>query len=185
VFTPYDEYAGLFEIRFKEGAEVNYLPDEPGCYCGAGFGAGYFLRLALNDDLTGFNLRVFQLAAQTDATIPALPLDGYTQGGDVLVSPDGALAVYALARVSNFGAPDQSIRTVFVLADLQAMTQRALTDPLTRFVRPVAWTEGNTAVIFTSPAQDGTWKIELERGRLEQIATGTYIGTLRDRRPGN
>lgn len=177
-FTPYTEYAGLFEVNLKDGGIAGYLPNEPGCFCGAGFGGGYFLRMALADDLSGFDLRVVNIAAQVERTLPALNATGYTQGGDVLVSDDGQRAVYALAQVQNFGAENQSLRTLFVLADLESGTQRELTTPVQTYVRPVAWTEGNTAVLFTSPTRPGTWKITLEAGRLARIADETYIGTL-------
>jgi hypothetical protein len=179
-FTPYDEYAGLFEVSLKDG-ETDYLPDEPGCYCGAGFGGGYFVRLSLADDLSGFNLRAYDLAAQVTRTAEALPLQNYTQGGDVLVSPDGTRAIYALAQVRDFGSPAQTVRTVFVVVNLDTMTQRQLTQPQTLYIRPVAWTEGNEAVIFTSPTRAGTWKMDIESGRLTQIAAARYIGTM----PGN
>lgn len=179
-YTPYSEYAGLFEIRFKDESDVIFLPGEPGCFCGAGFGGEFFLRLALSDDLSGFNLRVVHLPSEAESLMDALPLQNYTQGGDILVSPDGTRAVYALAQVNNFGGPEQSVRTVFVLVNLDSMTQTQLIPPLNRFLRPVAWTENNTAVIFTSPVEEGTWKIVLENERLEPVASATYLGMLGD-----
>lgn len=176
-FTPFSQYAGLFSLNVETGA-VSFLPEEPGCYCGAGTGAGLFLRLALNDDLSGFDLNVHPLGSEVKQTIPALTLPNFTQAGDVLIAPDGHKAVYALAQVSGFGTTSQSVRTVFVLADLQEMTQAALTEPITTFVRPRAWTEDNSAILFTSPERDGTWKINLADGMLDKIAEATYLGTL-------
>jgi hypothetical protein len=183
-FTPYSEYAGLFEVSLKEGGVVDYLPNEPGCFCGAGFGGGFFVRLALAEDLSGFDLLVTDLAADTTTRIDAVDLDNYTQGGDVLVSPDGTRAIYALAQVQNFGTQNQTVRTVFVLTDLRTFTQRPLTSPLFNYIRPVAWTESNSSVIFISPDTNATWKINLETGRLEEIARATYIGTLTPYDPG-
>jgi hypothetical protein len=57
-------------------------------------------------------------------------------------------------------------------------TQTALTDPITTFVRPVAWTEDNSAILFTSPTLDGTWKIQLSDGALVKVAEATYLGTI-------
>lgn len=175
--TPYRQYAGLFAVDLESG-ETSMLPGEPGCFCGAGLGAGKFLRLALTDDLSGFNLRIFDLDAGTGTTISALSLVGFTQAGDVLISPDGTRAVYALAQVRGFGTAQQSVRAVFVLADLVRQTQTALTDPVTMFLRPVAWTEDNSAVLLTSPTQDGTWKITLSDGTLAQVAAATYVGMV-------
>ncbi len=176
-FTPYTAYAGLFEVNLKDGS-VAYLPAEPGCFCGAGFGGGRFVRMALSADLSGFDLLVADLAAQVTGTIGAVGLSNYTQGGDVLVSPDGTQAVYALAQVQDFGSPEQSVRTVFVLADLEAMEQQTLTNPLFNYLRPVAWTEGNSAILFVSANNGTTWKYNLGNDRLEEIARAAYIGTL-------
>jgi len=177
-FTPYAEYAGLFEVDIKNGGVIGFLPNEPGCFCGAGFGGGQFVRLALTDDLSGFDVEITDLAAGVTDTIPAVNLQNYTQGGDVLVSPDGAYAVYALAQVQDFGTPNQTVQTVFVLVDIAAETQRTLTNPLYNYLRPVAWTENNSAVVLTSSASGTTFKLNLDNGRLEEIARAVYIGTL-------
>src|SRR5690606_239791 len=116
---------------------------EPGCFCGGGVGGGKFLRMALTSDLRGYDAHIYDLPDGPRSTVDALNLVGFTQAGDVLVSPDGAAAVYALAQVSNFGTPAMTIRTVFVRVDLDARTQSALTQPVTTFVRPVAWTDDN------------------------------------------
>lgn len=176
-FTPYPQYAGLFAVDLEAG-DWERLPGEPGCFCGAGFGAGLLLRLAVSQDLSGFDVRVVNLEGQVQQTIPALPLRGYTQAGDVVISPDGSRAVYALAQVREFGRPGQSIQTVFALVDLLTMTQTALTNPITTFVEPLAWTEDNTAVLLTSSQRDGTWKISLTDGTLVKIAEATYLGRI-------
>lgn len=177
-FTPFPQYAGLFALNLATG-KWERLPGEPGCFCGAGFGAGLMLRLVVSQDLSGFDARVVNLAGAVQQTIPALSMRNYTQAGDVVIAPDGTKAVYALAQVRDFGQPQQSIQTVFVLVDLKAMTQTALTEPITTFVEPLAWTEDNTAVLFTSRQRDGTWKISLNDGTLVKIAEATYLGTVK------
>lgn len=175
--TAYPQYAGLFELDLNTG-KWQFLEGEPGDFTGAGFGGEFFLRLALTDDLSGFDLKVINLATRFSRTIPTLQLRGaFSQAGDILIAPDGSRAIYALSQISSFGTTAQSIRTVFVLVDLVNMTQTNLTE-ITTFVRPVAWTEDNSAIIFTSPQQTGTWKINLEGTRLEKIAEPTYLGTL-------
>jgi hypothetical protein len=176
--TPFQQYAGIFSVDV-ESKRVVMLSGEPGCFCGAGLGAGSFLRLKLASDLNGFDVVVTDLAGQVGKTIPALRLVDYTQAGDVLISPDGKRAVYGLAQVRNFGGPNEVVQTVFVLVNLTDVTQTALTSPINQFLQPVEWTETNTAVIFTSPQADGTWKINLNDGRLNKIASATYLGTLR------
>lgn len=176
-FTPFRQYAGLFAVDLATQT-TRFLPGEPGCFCGAGIRAGYFLRLDLTESLSGFDVVAHNLLAGAQERIPALALTNYTQAGDVIIAPDGSRAVYALAQIRGFGGANQSVRTVFVLVDLTTMTQTALTDPITTFVQPVSWTEDNTAIIFTSPDQDGTWKVSLSDGRLARIASATYLGTL-------
>ncbi len=177
-FTPMPQYAGLIGVDIASG-QWDYLPDEPSCFCGAGFGNGFLLRLRVSQDLSGFDVHVYNLDGKIEQTIPAQPLRGYTQAGDVVISPDGQQAVYALAQVQNFGRADQSVRTVFMLIDMQLKTQTVLTEPITTFVEPHSWTEDNSALLLTSRQQDGTWKINLSDGKLARVADATYLGTVR------
>ncbi len=177
-YTAFDQYAGLFALDLATG-DVTMLPGEPGCFCGAGFGAGFLLRLALSADGNSFDLRVHNIAGEAETTIPALHLSNYTQSGAIIVNSDGTSAVYALSQIEDFGTPEQSVQTVFMLVDLINMTQSPLTEPITTFVHPLTWTENDNAILFTSPQIDGTWKINLDGGRLTQVAEVAYLGTLR------
>ncbi len=178
-FVAYAQYAGLFRVNLAT-REPAALPDEPACFCGAGLHAGRFLRLTLTPDLVGFDVQVHDLVSGTQQTIPAFRLNNYNQAGDILIAPDGTQAVYALSRLQNFGTPQQTVETVFMLVDLLAFTQRPLTDPITTYVHPVKWTEENTAILFTSPQLNGTWKIALADGNLDKVAQTAYVGVLTD-----
>lgn len=176
--TAFQQYAGLFRVALDSG-ETAFLSGEPGDFTGAGFGAGYFLRLALTDDNTGFDLRVLNLDSGLERVVPAQRQRGYTQAGDILISPDGRYAVYTLAEITAFGSPRQTVNTQFMLVDLLNLTQETLTPPITTFVRPVMWTEDNSAVIFVSPQIDGTWKVSLAGGGLEKIAEPSLLGIIK------
>jgi hypothetical protein len=176
-FVAYEQFGGLFRVFLDDGS-LEALPDEPSCYCGAGFRGDLFLRLALTADQRGFDLRVYNLQRGTEGRILANRLLNYTQAGEILISPDGRLAVYALARVENFGTNSQAIETVFMLADLLNGSQRPLSNPITTYVHPLAWTDDNSAILLTSPQQDGTWKLQLADGRLRRVASATLIGWL-------
>jgi len=178
-FAPYTQFAGLFRVDFESGA-MEALPNEPACFCGAAIRAGQFLRLSLTNDLSGFNVNVYNLEFDTEESIPAMRLANFTQAGDILISPDGRRAVYALSQIENFGAQNQSIETIFMLVDLDNLTQRRLTSPITTYVNPVQWTEDNTAILFTSPQLNGTWKIGLDDEQLSKVAEASYIGRLGD-----
>jgi hypothetical protein len=171
--TPFRQYAGLFALDLVSGS-TNSLPGEPGCFCGAGIGADTFLRLTLAD--SGFNLRIRSLTNSTEATLA--PINNYTQGGDVLIAPDGNRAVYALAQISGFGTPAQTVQTVIVLVDLLNLSQRTLAPPTSRLLHPLLWTEDDSAVLFADQQSQTTWKAMISDGSFEQVATGIYLGTL-------
>jgi hypothetical protein len=181
-FMPISQYAGLFALELESGS-VTPLPgeEERGCLCGAGIGEGQLLRMGLSEDQVGYDLRIYNLVAGAERTTEPLAVPrfrNYTLAGDVLVSPDGTRAIYSLAQVISANAAQPTVRVIFVLVDLQALTQQTLTDPVLTFLRPVAWTDNNTAVLFTSPTQDGTWKLQLTDGSLPRIAEAAYVGTL-------
>ena len=171
--TPFRQYAGLFALDLVSGS-TNSLPGEPGCFCGAGIGGDTFLRLTLAD--SGFNLRIRSLTNSTEATLA--PVNNFTQGGDVLIAPDGNRAVYALAQISGFGTPQQSVQTMIVLVDLLNLSQRPLAAPVNRLLRPLLWTEDDSAVLFADPQAQTTWKAMVSDGAFEQVANGVYLGTL-------
>lgn len=173
--TPFRQYASLFSVDLKTGA-MQSLPGEAGCFCGGGIAGGKFLRLTLAE--SGFNLRVIDLRTGRRQDTSGIGLTDYTQGGDVLIAPDGTHAVYALAQVRGFGTGEQTMHTVFVLVDLTTMSQTQLAETSDLFLHPVAWTEDASAILLTSPTQNGTWKINLEQPTLESIAQATYIGTI-------
>jgi hypothetical protein len=174
-FTTYPQYAGLFALDLDSG-ESEFLPGEPGCFCGAGIGAGLFVRLTLGR--RGFDVVVRDLNAGIESTAAALNLTGFTQAGDVVIAPDGSYAVYALSQIPDFAAEDQSKETVIILVDLSTMTQTTLSEPLENPLHPTGWTGDNSAILLTSPERDGTWKIGLDDGELTRVAEATYLGLV-------
>jgi hypothetical protein len=174
----FSQYVALFGLDLIDGT-TQALPDEFGnCICGAAIEEGLFLRLRLTDDLQGFDLYLYDLLTNSKITFPQLRRTGYNTGGDILISPDGKLAVYALASVTPRPNQDPLTETVFVLVDFDAQTQTVLTSPVQTFIRPVAWTEDNSAILFTSPQDNGTWKVVLSNGRLNRVAQTTFIGIV-------
>ena len=177
-FAPYTQYAGLFRLSLSDGS-ISPLPDDgTPCFCSAALYAGQLMRLSVTSDLSGFDVLVFDLTSERAMTIPATRLTNFTQAGDILIAPDGSRAVYALSEIDDFGTESQTIQTVFMLVDLQSLIQTRLTEPVTRYIHPVKWTEDNTAVIFTSPERNGTWKINLADGILTKVAEATYLGVI-------
>jgi len=176
--TPFQQYAGLFALDIESG-KTTLLPDEPACFCGAMVRGDVFIRLVLSDDLSGFDVRVYDLANDTMMTIDAISLGGFTQAGDMRISPDGQQAVYVLSRLEGFGSEDQSVETALVGVDLQAFTQRVLIQPQPAFLKPVSWTENNSALIFTRSDDGDTWKLDLTDESVERIAAASFLGVFR------
>jgi hypothetical protein len=177
-FAPYAQYAGLFRLNLADSTITPMPDDESPCFCSATLHAGQFLRLSVTSDLAGFDVLVFDLDAGTEDAIDAVRLTNFNQAGNILIAPDGSRAIYALSQVPNFGASSTTVRTILMSVNLDTMEQEQLNDPITRYLRPVRWTEDNTAVLFTSPDLAGTWKINIEDGLLTQVAQATFIGVL-------
>jgi len=174
----FPQFAGLFTLDIMaESPEIEFLPGEPGDFTGAGVKDGRVVRLTVAGALGGFDVRVLDLALGRALTIDALRLTGYTLAGDVLVSPDGDSAVYTLASISG-GAGAAQINSVLVSVDVSGLTQTVLTAPQPRLLRPVAWTPDGQSVLLMDPAQDGTWKIRLDTGKVEPVADLTWVGTV-------
>ena len=70
------------------------------------------------------------------------------------------------------------MQTVIVLVDLVSLTQRALGSPANRILRPLAWTEDDSAVLFADPQAQTTWKATVSDGAAEQVANGVYLGMV-------
>ncbi|RMG72174.1 MAG: hypothetical protein D6711_13560 [Chloroflexi bacterium] len=182
-FTPFNQYVSMFAIDLATG-EKTLLPGEEGssCICGGTVDQGLFLRLRLRlaTDSSGFDLHIYDLTDNTEITFPTLRLNNYNTSGDILLSPDGKQLVYTLARIQNFGTASQAIQTVFVLVDLTTGEQTRLNSAaLDTLMRPIAWTENNTAILLIDPVQRQTWKFTIENSDLQRVANGIFIGFLK------
>lgn len=172
-------FADLFALTLDEGF-TRPLPDEPGCLCGAAFGAGQILRLQLAADLAGFELVQRDLNGVLRGRFPAPTLPGFTAAPHLLLAPDGSRALYTLSQLRGGGGGGQALRSVFVLADLEEGGSRILGEPTRDLLRPVAWSDGDNTVLLTSddPLRDGAWKLDLTDGALLPVARATWLGAL-------
>ena len=176
-FKPYDWHTGVFSLGLDDG-EISTLPGNTTCLCAVGFGEDLMLRLAPNAETSGIDVEIHSLVGEATQSIPSVSRGNYDEAGNLLVSPDGKLAVYALSQVSDFGGAEQEIRTVLVLVDLENGRQVVINNPMLSLLRPVKWTEDNSAILFTAEGMDGTWKISLVDGRSVKVADAVYLGTL-------
>lgn len=173
--TPFRQFAGLFSLDLTTG-DTAMLPREPGCFCGAAVGAGRLLRLTLAANFGGFDVRVVDLATGAERSISSV--GAYTQGGDALIAADGRYAAYALGEIRDLGLPTQQLRTVIVVVDLAAMTQRVLLTA-ERQLRPIQFTEGT--LLLVDPQANTTLKADLASGAVDTVAQGLYLGTVQNR----
>jgi len=90
-------------------------------------------------------------------------------------------AMPGMLPVINDFCVEQAVRTVFMRVNLLTLEQSPLSRPITSFVQPLKWTEDNTAILFTSDRQNGTWKIMMDSGQVVKVAAATYLGHLRQR----
>jgi len=174
----FPQFSGLFTLDVTtESPEIEFLPGEPGDFTGAGVKDGRVVRLTVAGALGGFDVRVLDLALGRALTIDAIRLTGYTLAGDVLVSPDGDSAVYTLVSISG-GAGAARIESVLVSVDVSGLTQTTLTTPQPRLLRPVAWTPDGQSILLIDPAQNGTWKVRRDTGKIEPVSDLTWVGTV-------
>ena len=169
----------LFALTLTEGF-ARRLPGEPGCLCGAAFGADLLLRLQLAEIPGGHELMLRDAAGELRGRIAAPALPGFTQARHLLLAPDGAQALYTLAQVRDAGGSQQAVRSVFVLADLAEGSSRILGAPASDLLRPLVWNGDDDVVLVTSadPQRDGTWKLRLSDGALLPVAAASWLGAL-------
>ena len=173
-------YADLFALNLAEGF-TRRLPGEPGCLCGAAFADGRLLRLQpAGGSPGGLELVQRNSGGELSVRIAAPALPGFTQARHLLLTPDGSRALYTLAQVRDGGVAGETVRTVFVLADLNDRSSRILGEPVDARLGPIAWSEGGRMAIVTAQGagQDGTWKLDLAAGTLRQVASAGWLGSL-------
>jgi len=179
---PYLRRSGLFALAIGEGeVEARKLPGDQTCYCPAGFGAGYMLRLAPSPALDGLDVEIFHLDSGLSQRVPALSRGNYRDAGNILVSADGKQAVYALSQVRHFASEQEEIRTVVVQVDLENGLQRIASQPIPDLVQPIQFTERDRALVVALEGSGGTLKVDLQDGRIIDLAAATYLGRLDDR----
>jgi len=176
-YFSYRQYAGLFALDLVEGA-LRQLPDESGCYCAAGFGDRVLLRFPPSSSADGVDVKVYSLDGSQKMAIESAAPAGFTSPGEALVSADDNLALYIVSQVPAQGAATDETRSVFVLADLQSLEQSLVSHPITGLARRVRWTEDHGAVLFTNDQQLGTWKLRLSDGKITELASALYLGSL-------
>ncbi len=177
--SPYTRRSNLFLLDFSGGSvATRLLPSDDPCFCAVGFGKDVMLRLAPSSDANSTQVEIYDIDTGAARVIAPVARGDYNEAGNLLVSPDDSLAIYALTRSGGLTAPEQELRTVLVLADIVNARQRVVGSVLNDLARPIQWTEDNSAVIFTLAEQAGAWKLRLRDGQTTKIAEAAYLGLL-------
>ena len=174
--SPYIQRAGLFALDFSGGdLESRSLPGDQTCYCAYTFGADVMLRLRPALD-GGFAAEVFALDSGETRVIPPPPPDGnYPYAGNLLLSDDQSLAIYALSRIDEDSG---AVRSLLARIDLQAAQQEIVSRPIPALARPIAFSEAKSALLFTIAGESGAWKLRLADGHIVKVADAAYLGRM-------
>ena len=177
--TPYRRRSNLFLLDFSgQGVASRLLPGDAPCFCAVGIGKDLMLRLAPSGEPDSTQVEIYDIVSGGARVIEPVARGDYNEAGNLLLSPDDALAIYALTRAADLQSADQTPRTVLVLADIVNARQRVVGGAIDALARPIMWTEDNSAVLFTREDRAGTWKIALDESQAVQVADATYLGRL-------
>ena len=180
--TPYPRSSSIFVLDFGgQSVSTRLLPGESPCFCAIGFGKGVMLRLAPSGALDGTQVEIYDLATgavRVSDPVSRADYADYNEAGNVLVSPDDSLAIYALTQAGGTGAAERERRTVLVLVDIVNARQRVLDGAWDDLVRPIMWSEDNSAVLFSLEGRAGAWKMRLDEGKAIKVADASYLGML-------
>ncbi len=183
--SSYVRRSGLFALHFGgENVATNALPGERACFCAVGFGDDIMARLVSDSDSAGIKLEIYELSSGGLRTVPPVSLGNYDEAGNIVISPDGAMAVYALSQVGGLAAEREEISSVIVLADLENARQMVVNYPMSALARPLSWTEDKSAILLTQEGLGGTWKMQLEDGKTVKVADSVYLGMIGGPTPG-
>lgn len=180
--SPYTRRTGLFALALEDDELITRaLPGDQTCFCAVGFGGNLMLRLAPNRAQGGLDVEVYRLDGGDPQVIPALARGNYSEGGNIVLSADGKQAVYALSQVGGVADEGAEIRSVVIHVDIENGRQRIVSSPLPGPIRPLGFGEENRAALIALEQRDATLKVDLEDGRLVEVADAVYLGQLGDR----
>lgn len=178
----YTRRSGLFALDFSaDHVATSALPGDRTCFCAVGFAENVMVQLGQRGGSAGTQLEIYELGTGAMRVVPPVSLGSYNEAGNILVSADGNMAVYALSQITGFTAEQQEVRSVIVLADLANAKQMVINYPMSALARPISWTEGNSAVLLTQEGSGATWKMQLDDGETVKVADAVYLGMLGDR----
>ena len=88
------------------------------------------------------------------------------------------LAVYSAASGVGVEAGLVQEQYALIMADVGARVQRLITVPGPDRYRPVAFIDGDTALLLTHHVSGGTYKLDLTNGEIQQVTEKRYLGVI-------
>lgn len=169
----------LVEAFIEQRQSYFHLPGEPNCFCPASIAddGRTLIRLERTASGVGYELRLVNLENNRERRIEAAPDVAFTQAGDMLLSPGGTMILYAMGGVQN-APPDAPPTFALVMADFATGAQRVVSSSSEQRLRPMAFIDRNTAAIVVDLSSQTTYKMSLESGELEQVASLIWLGSL-------
>lgn len=176
--SPFVVYDHLVAYDIPTATFVD-LPQEPNCPCGAAFSADgrIFARLEAAEGRGPFALHVWDLPTGADIVIPAPDLP-YRLAGDLILNDVGTLAAYGVA--AQVEAEDGALVEQYALAlvDIVAQQQYAVLSPGPARYRPLAFIDGDDALLLVGVSEGRTYKLSLTTGELRPVADKLYLGRI-------
>ena len=179
-YEAYSIHANLFSVNLSDGS-LRLLPNESRCFCSTVIRNDLLLQLMPSPEFDGVQVRLDHISGGASRIIPAIPHNGFFNAGNLLPNPDGTHAVYVLSQERSLSQPDNIPQSIIVLADLEAMEQSVVGEPVNGLLFPFGWSEGNAAVLFTDESESRTWKLDLSNGTISEVAAARYLGRLESR----
>jgi len=176
--SPFVVYDHLVAYDIPAAAFTD-LPQEPNCPCGAAFSADgrIFARLEAPDGRGPFALHVWNLPTNADFLIPAPDL-AYRLAGDLIVNDTGTLAAYGMATQVEAEAGALEEQYALALVDTVAQQQYAVVSPGPARYRPLAFIDGDSALLLAGVSDGGTYKLSLATGELQPVSDKLYLGSV-------
>lgn len=170
----YQTYAHV--ARYSIADEAFYpLPDEPNCPCAAAITANgrIFARLEAPGGAGPFGFHVWDLPTDAASIIPAPDL-AYPLAGDLVLNESGTFAVYSAASEPTEGERQYSL----VLVDGVTQQQYPVLPPGPERYRPLAFIDGDRALLLTEVPGGATYKLDLLERVLQPVSDLAYLGTI-------
>lgn len=167
-------------VRYGIDAETMFpIPNEPNCPCAAAVTSNgrNIARLEAESGLGPFALHMWDLPSGADIRVAA-PQIALRQAGNLVLNSNGTRAVYSAAAGVGIEAGILPEQYALIVVDVGAGVQRMVLLPGPDRYRPLAFIDGDTALLLMHEVHGGTYKLDLERAELQHVSDKRYLGTI-------